>query len=368
MGLLGPIGNLGVRGSLSALLCEKQPKSGLLGSALLIELIGTAVIALVLIPFAWIARDPVIVGLIGISVLGNLLSSSEVFEVELLNREKGTQLARIGSIQTAAGALLTVIALFVQAPVLVFGFLPTCQCAIKAFLLALAAQSLKPIQLLRQASWPTIRAITNRSWPLLLAGLSVSLYMKSDQVMLEWLRGPEDLGNYSVAVKVIESLYFLPVILSNTFLPRLSSGSGLIKTDRELRRLYKYSWLLGVSIFLLALYILPYLIMIVFGEDYDDSIIALKYLAPCGFAVSTGVASAAWLNLKAGKFLKLIPLRTTVAMIVNIALNILLIPRMGIAGAALATSISYYVATFAVTMLYSHETRLNALYLIAPFR
>jgi len=40
------------------------------------------------------------------------------------------------------------------------------------------------------------------------------LYMKSDQVMLEWLRGPEDVGQYSVAVRVAESLYFLPVVLS----------------------------------------------------------------------------------------------------------------------------------------------------------
>ena len=33
--------------------------------------------------------------------------------------------------------------------------------------------------------------------------------MKSDQVMLEWLKGSEDLGQYSVAVKLSESLYFL---------------------------------------------------------------------------------------------------------------------------------------------------------------
>ena len=66
VGMLGPLGNLGVKGSLSAMLCEEQSLPGLLGSALLIELAGTLVIALVLIPFAWSAKDPAIMGLIGL--------------------------------------------------------------------------------------------------------------------------------------------------------------------------------------------------------------------------------------------------------------------------------------------------------------
>jgi O-antigen/teichoic acid export membrane protein len=231
VGLLGPLGSLGVKGSLSAMLCEERPRPGLQGSALLIELIGTLVIAVVLIPFAWAAKDPVVVGLICLAVVGNLLGSSEIFEVELLNRQQGTQLARLGTIQTVAGALLSVLALLAQAPLLVFGGLPVIQAGIRGWLLALAVQAARPLQLLKQATWETSRALIKRGWPLLLAGLSVMLYMKSDQVMLEWLRGPEDLGQYSVAVRVAESLYFLPVVLSNTFLPRLGGGSGQFQTD-----------------------------------------------------------------------------------------------------------------------------------------
>jgi Na+-driven multidrug efflux pump len=64
--------------------------------------------------------------------------------------------------------------------------------------------------------------------------------------------------------------------------------------------------------------------------------------------------------------LKIIPIRTAAAMILNISLNLWLIPFMGIAGAALATTISYYFATFAVMLLFTTETRRNALYLMAP--
>lgn len=367
VGLLGPLGSLGVKGSLSAMLCEEQPRPGLLGSALLIELIGTLVIAVVLIPFAWAARDPVVVGLIGLAVVGNLLGSSEVFEVELLNRQQGTQLARLGTIQTVAGAGLSVLALLAQAPLLVFGCLPVIQAGIRGWLLAIAVQAAKPLQLLKQASWETSRDLIKRGWPLLLAGLSVMLYMKSDQVMLEWLRGPADVGQYSVAVRVAESLYFLPVVLSNTFFPMLGGGSGEFQTDPGLRQLYKSAWLLGVGMVALTAFVLPPLTIFVFGEQYRESLDALKCLAPCGFAVATGVASSAWLNRRGGALLKIIPIRTAAAMILNICLNLWLIPSMGIAGAALATSISYYFATFAVMLVFTAETRRNAFLLLAPF-
>ena len=364
VGLLGPLGNLGVRGSLSAMLCEKRPLPGLLGSALVIELIGTLVLALVLIPFALTARDPVIVGLIVLAVVSNLLSSSEVFEVELLNREKGTQIARVGTIQTIAGAVLSVLALLAQAPLLVFGGLPILQTAIRGWLLVVAAQTTTLLQLFKQASWKTSRALIQRGWPLLMAGLSVMLYMKSDQVMLEWLRGPEDVGQYSVAVRVAESLYFLPVVLSNTFLPRIGQGTGQFDSDLDLRQLYRSAWLLGIGMMAISMLLLPPLIPVVFGTEFLPAKAALIWLGPAAFAVSIGCASDAWLNTQGLQ--KLIAQRSAVGAVTNIALNIFLISRMGFVGAALATSISYIVSVYIVGVL-RKEISDNLVSLSFPF-
>ena len=364
VGLLGPLGNLGVRGSLSAMLCEKRPLPGLLGSALVIELIGTLVLALVLIPFALTARDPVIVGLIVLAVVSNLLSSSEVFEVELLNREKGTQIARVGTIQTIAGAVLSVLALLAQAPLLVFGGLPILQTAIRGWLLVVAAQTTTLLQLFKQASWKTSRALIQRGWPLLIAGLSVMLYMKSDQVMLEWLRGPEDVGQYSVAVRVAESLYFLPVVLSNTFLPRIGQGTGQFDSDLDLRQLYRSAWLLGIGMMAISMLLLPPLIPVVFGTEFLPAKAALIWLGPAAFAVSIGCASDAWLNTQGLQ--KLIAQRSAVGAVTNIALNIFLISRMGFVGAALATSISYIVSVYIVGVL-RKEISDNLVSLSFPF-
>jgi O-antigen/teichoic acid export membrane protein len=365
VGLLGPLGSLGVKGSLSAMLCEERPLPGLLGSALLIELIGTLVIAVVLIPFAWAARDPVVVGLIGLAVVGNLLGSAEVFEVELLNRQQGTQLARLSTIQTVAGALLSALALLAQAPLLVFGGLPVIQAGIRGWLLALVVQAAKPLQLLKQATWETSRDLIKRGWPLLLAGLSVMLYMKSDQVMLEWLRGPADVGQYSVAVRVAESLYFLPVVLANTFLPRIGRGSGRFESDPGLRQLYRSAWLLGVGMALTSMLALPPLVPLVFGDEFLPAQAALVWLGPAAFAVATGCASGAWLNTQGHQ--KLIAQRSAIGALVNIVLNLLLIPRMGFSGAALASSVSYLASVYLVGIL-RREISANLINLILPFR
>ena len=365
VGLLGPLGNLGMKGSLSAMLCEEQPMPGLLGSALLIELIGTLVIAVVLIPFAWAAKDPVLVGLIGLAVLGNLFGSSEVFEVELLNRQRGTQLARVVTIQTVAGAGFSILALMAQMPLLVFGALPVLQAVIRAWLLAASVQATKLVQLLKQASWITSRILIRRGWPLLLAGLSVMIYMKSDQVMLEWLRGSAEVGQYSVAVRVAESLYFLPIILSNTFVPRIGQGSGDFETDPGLRQLYRSAWLLGVGMMLSSMLVLPPLLPLVFGNKFLPAQSALVWLGPAAFAVATGCASSVWLNRQG--FQKLIAQRGAIGALVNIILNLLLIPRMGFVGAALATSFSYASSVYFVG-IFRREIQANLVFLIFPFR
>jgi O-antigen/teichoic acid export membrane protein len=231
--------------------------------------------------------------------------------------------------------------------------------------LAVAAQAAKPVQLLKQASWETIRALIKRGWPLLLAGLSVALYMKSDQVMLEWLRGPADVGQYSVAVKVAESLYFLPVVLSNTFLPRIGRGSGQFETDPGLRQLYRSAWLLGVGMTLTSMFLLPPLVPLVFGDEFLPARAALVWLGPAAFAVATGCASSAWLNTQGHQ--KLIAQRSAIGALMNIALNCLLIPRLGFTGAALATSASYLASVYLVG-IFRREISANLVNLVFPFR
>ena len=109
------------------------------------------------------------------------------------------------------------------------------------------------------------------------------LYRKSDQVMLEWLRGSAEVGQYSVAVRVAESLYFLPVILSNTLLPRIGQGSGDFDGSRIASALSicLAFWVSGMM--LVSMLVLPPLLPLVFGNEFLPAQSALVWLGPAAF-------------------------------------------------------------------------------------
>jgi O-antigen/teichoic acid export membrane protein len=190
------------------------------------------------------------------------------------------------------------------------------------------------------------------------------LYVRSDQVMLDWLRGHSDVGQYSVAARVAEALYFLPVILSNTFLPKIGRGSGLFESDSALRQLYRSAWILGVGMALTSTFLLPSIVPLVFGDEFLPAQAALAWLGPASFAVSTGCASGAWLNIQGHQ--KLIAQRSAIGAMLNVVLNLALIPGLGVTGAAIATLISYTCAPYLGMIVHSRETRKNALFLLAP--
>lgn len=363
VGVFGPLGSLGIRGSLAALLCSNQPLEGLVSTALCVELIGTLMLSLVLLPWAVLAGDPVIAGLIGCGVIANCFNSSEVFEVELLNLQRGRSVARVDALQALIGSCLTAAALLAQAPLLVFGGIVAVQSAIKAILLAPSAKVASLKRFVSDVKMETATALLKRGLPLLLAGFSVMLYMKSDLVMIQWLSGSANVGQYSTAVRVAESLYFLPVVLSQTYLPRIGPDHDLEQSAVSLIKFYRLSWLLGVGLMLASMLILPALIPLVFGAQYESAKQALFYLGPAAFAVATGSASGAWLTVHGHQ--SIVAQRSFFGAIANIILNLVLIPRRGIEGAAIATSISYLLSVYAICLI-RREIRANTLKLLLP--
>jgi len=361
--VLGPIGSLGVKGSLAALLCEPKPLPGLVSTALCIELLGTGMLSLLLLPLAFLTSDPVITALLVFGVVANLFQSSEVFQVELLNRNRGSVVGRIGFLQVLAGTSFTISALIFQAPLVVFGAVQSLQSAFSATLLAVAVKFGSFRQLMVDIRWSTAKPLLRRGLPLLLASLSIMLYMKSDLVMLEWLSDSADVGQYSAAVRVAESIYFLPMILVQTYMPRIGVAADRSAADRSLRELYRFSWLLGMSMMLLLMFVLPFMIPVVFGRLYVPAQGALFYLGPAAFAVATGSASNAWLTIKG--YEALVAQRSAFGALVNVVLNLFLVPARGIEGAAIATSISYILSVYPLSLI-KRETRSNTLLLLWP--
>ena len=199
------------------------------------------------------------------------------------------------------------------------------------------------------------KSLLKDSWPLMLSSIAITIYMKIDQVMIKNMLGNEEAGIYAVAVKLSEVWYFIPGIICTSLFPSIVNA---MKTSKQLfeNRLKKlYSLMFWIS-FLAASFttVFSYVIIkILFGNPYLGAITTLQIYVWAGIGISLGLALGQYLLVN--NLTKIFFYNTTFGALANIILNLILIPKMGIAGAAISTVFSYTVATLGIFIF--KETR-----------
>lgn len=192
----------------------------------------------------------------------------------------------------------------------------------------------------------TAKALLKDSWPLILAGMAVMLYMKIDQVMIKTMLGNEEAGFYAAAVKLSEAWYFIPMAIAGSLFPAIIGAKKKSENLYHLRlqQFYDLMVWIAIAIALPITFLAPLIIKMLYGSAYMPAASVLSIHIWAGVFVFLGVASSKWLVIE--NYTKISFLRTFVGAIVNLVLNIILIPKYGINGAAIATLISYFVAVF----------------------
>tara|TARA_B100002051_G_scaffold34042_1_gene27238 strand:+ start:2947 stop:4146 length:1200 start_codon:yes stop_codon:yes gene_type:complete len=369
--IVSPLGNLGVRDSLAVLLCNDSYPNNLTSTAFFIELVGSSLVAILIVPISFFSGGLLAAYFSVMAVLFNIFQSSEILETELINRKQGQRVAFVGVMQTTGGVMASLLALFLKAPSFVFAGLAAFQSFLRMLFLMASTRGIDhPLK--RWPSLKTTKPLIAKGIPLMISNLLFVSYLRSDQVMLEWLRNSTEVGIYSVASKVSESLYVVPILIAQTFVPFLVSqgretslpASKGLKRNEYTSKLYQLSWFTGIALSLAIAFIFPYFVKIIFGSQFTESAKVLIWLAPVGFATSIGYASDSWLKVKG--FQSSLIARGLFGAITNIALNFLLIPKFGVYGAAFSTSFSQ-LTSVVVTGLLSPTTRANTLRLLLPF-
>ena len=188
--------------------------------------------------------------------------------------------------------------------------------------------------------------------PLFLSSFTVSIYMRIDQLMVGSALGDSALGKYSVAVKLSEIWYIIPATIYTAFLPVLSND---MYSDRKKfwKKLQNFADVLGiVSYFAVVLLIVlgTRIILIAYGEDYYEAGSIIKIYVLGGIAVGIGYTLSAYVNINEYSMFSLID--TLIGCVLNVLLNFLLIPRLGIFGAAIATVVTCYSGAFFMCFCY----------------
>lgn len=168
-----------------------------------------------------------------------------------------------------------------------------------------------------------------------------------DIMMMTPIESKSQVGVYSIAQSLSELIWMIPNSVSTVLLPRLS---GMKEEDKGAvaLRVSRYVATLMLILVVVAFFLTQYLIPLVYSNKYSGAILPFKILLVGTFLMTYGKI---FVNATAsyGK-----PERNFPAIIAgslsNIVLNIFLIPRFGIIGAAIAGSISYSIMSLATIL------------------
>jgi O-antigen/teichoic acid export membrane protein len=201
------------------------------------------------------------------------------------------------------------------------------------------------------------RQLLSRSWYILLSGLMATLYMRIDQVMLgNMLDTTEEVGIYSAAVKIAEMWYFIPLAIITSFKPIIMEYKNTNRSGyyNILVKLYAIMIWIGIFIGCFILIFSKQIITLIYGPEFIRAADILSISVWAGTFAMLGTVRSLWLineNLQKYNLVFM-----SAGMIVNIALNFLLIPGIGSIGAAIATLVSQFLVGF-LSSLFFKETK-----------
>jgi O-antigen/teichoic acid export membrane protein len=197
--------------------------------------------------------------------------------------------------------------------------------------------------------------LLKNSWPLILSSAFLLVYNRIDQVMIGRMIDNEAVGQYAVAVRISELWVFLPGIITNSVIPALvhAKDAGLDFYKERLKKLYFLIFYLSLSISFAVSLSAKLMISTLFGDAFQGAIVPTRIYVWSGIASALGYTISQCLIIE--NHIKISFYTNLIGMVSNVILNLFLIQKYGIIGAAIATLISYFLVVFA-TLLFK-ETR-----------
>ncbi len=282
---------------------------------------------------------------------GTLFQSFEVIDFYFQSQVLSKFVSYCRLTQLLISSLLKLYFILVGAELIWFVVVSLIDQVTLAFTLYLAYRYRRTGVSLWQFDFHTAKLLLRESWPLVISGLVVTIYMRIDQVMIKEMLGDEQVGLYSAAVRLSEGWYFVPVIMTNSLFPAVVRAKeiSLKLYHTRLQRLYTFVVWMAIAFALPMTFLSDWLVVLLYGEAFRAAGPVLMVHVWAGVFVALGVASSSWFvseNLQRLAFY-----RTFLGAAINVGLNLLMIPAFGMLGAAVATIISQSMAAFFFDLL-----------------
>ncbi|MGL5066377.1 MAG: polysaccharide biosynthesis C-terminal domain-containing protein [Sarcina sp.] len=192
------------------------------------------------------------------------------------------------------------------------------------------------------------------------AAILVYLNYRVDQFMIKPELGLEQLGVYTLGVSLAEMVFLIPNSIGSAFLGRLMNCNDEEK-EKTINATVKLSFYLSLFIVVGGIVVSP-LIPFVYGKEFAQSVSVTIILL-------LGTVMASFGKILSNVYMSRGQMRVElkygfISFVINLILNFVMIPTMGIVGSAIASTISYVIYGLMYLLRYSRETGKNPFYVI----
>jgi len=209
-----------------------------------------------------------------------------------------------------------------------------------------------------------LKAAAAFALPCYAANAAQFLNYKLDVFVVGFFAGKASVGRYTLAVSLAQLLWLMSNSVASVLLPKIAANADSAATVQHTTRVTRLAlWGTGLSaiaLALLATQAIPWL----YGEPFRPSVSALLWLLPGIVIFSIANVLAAYIAGIGKPRLNLYV--SGVSLIITVTLDLLLIPRLNIVGAAIASTASYSVAAFLLVFFFIRETGVSLREVLLP--
>jgi O-antigen/teichoic acid export membrane protein len=311
------------------------------GFLLKLAVAAGAYIVMLASAFAVVRNDRVTFSIIAVAGITLIFQAFDVFDFAFQAQLRFRTVFLARATPVFLFAVIKVTAVFVGVPLLAFASLEAIEGASIAALLFVLFRQTRPHESV-VAARESIRArkLLASGFPILIASLSVMIYMRCDVLMLGKLASYKAAGIYSAASQVTEAFTLFPMALVPALFPFLvrwrKGGAAVYRA--QLQKLILGAAVAGFCVSVTLTVLGPVLIRLLYGADYAGAGPILVVHAWSGLFIYVAAMQSGYDIVEGLSWLTVV--RTGIGATLNVGLNLLLIPHYGGIGSAVATLVS----------------------------
>lgn len=329
-------------------------KDETLGTAFVLKLMGGALSFLLIMGSLSLLRphDRLTHWLVGITAVGMIFQAFDTIDFWFQSQVKSKYTVYAKNAAFLLITLLKIVLILMKAPLIAFAWAGLTEIVVGAIGLVIIYRINGHYIKAWRVGIARAKSLFSDSWSLILSGIVIMIYMRIDQVMLGEMAGNQEVGVYSVAVRLAEVWYFIPMSFVSSMFPSVVEAKA-ISEDLFYVRLQKLYSLMALMTYIVALpmtFFSGWMIEILFGAAYSKASAMLAVLIWAGLFTNLGVARSSFLTTM--NWTRVHFVTVFLGCLINVALNYMLIPLYGGMGAAIASCFAYWFAAHGACFVY----------------